>query len=258
MYLVGYLTGYNVNYQFIFKSYLEKSVFIETVIIMILSEFLRKEIISISSNSRAQKLLIRLFLTIILVLVDCSVSDMSRNFKNFSQFYDYFGLVIIASVSKNIFLNYLVDKYDVYSCLVYRIMMDIVVFFIPVKPNINVFIESSIYLVYPYLVYTLIDSLLEEKELENAKRKKRSIIFDIPFYIFGIILVMLVSREFTYSMIAIGSGSMTGEFSKGDAVIYKRYDKNNSTVSSKKLVKGDIIVFNMKDRVIVHRINDIY
>ena len=100
--------------------------------------------------------------------------------------------------------------------------------------------------------------MIEDKELENARKRKKSIIFDIPFYILGLIIVMLVSREFTYSMIAIGSGSMTGEFSKGDAIIYKRYDKKSSTISSQKLVNGDIIVFNMKDRVVVHRIHDIY
>ena len=137
-------------------------------------------------------------------------------------------------------------------------MMDIVIFFLPVTPDINVFIESAIYLVYPYILYTDIDSVLEDKELENARKKKHSVIWDIPFYILGIVIVMLVSREFTYSMIAIGSGSMTGEFSKGDAVINKRYDKKNSTIAGKKLVKGDIIVFSMKDRVVVHRIYDIY
>ena len=137
-------------------------------------------------------------------------------------------------------------------------IIDIVIFFLPVTPDINVFIESAIYLVYPYILYTVIDSVLEDKELENARKKKHSVIWDIPFYILGIVIVMLVSREFTYSMIAIGSGSMTGEFSKGDAVIYKRYDKKNSTIAGKKLVKGDIIVFSMKDRVVVHRIYDIY
>lgn len=258
MYLVGYVTGYNINYRYIFKNYLEKKTFIEIIIIIILSEFLRREIISISTNSKLKKILLRLFLILLLVLVDCSISDMSRNFKTFSQFYDYFGLIIVASTAKNVFLNYLVDKYDIYSSIAYRFMMDIVIFFLPVTPDINVFIESAIYLVYPYILYTVIDSVLEDKELENARKKKHSVIWDIPFYILGIVIVMLVSREFTYSMIAIGSGSMTGEFSKGDAVIYKRYDKKNSTIAGKKLVKGDIIVFSMKDRVVVHRIYDIY
>lgn len=258
MYLVGYITGFNVNYKYIFKNYLEKRVFIEIIIIIILSEFLRREIVLFKTKNKYQKIIKNLLLIILLVLIDCSISDISKDFKTFSQFYDYFGLIIVSSISKNIFLNYLVDKHGINTCLVYRLVMDIKIFFLPVTPKFNVFIESAIYLIYPYILYTVIYNMIEDKELENAKKKKHNVILDIPFYIFGIIIVMLVSREFTYSMIAIGSGSMTGEFSKGDAVIYKRYDKKNSTITSKKLVKGDIIVFNMKDRVVVHRINDIY
>ena len=258
MYLVGYITGFNVNYKYIFKNYLEKRVFIETIIIIILSEFLRREIVLFKTKNKYQKIIKNLLLIILLVLIDCSISDISKDFKTFSQFYDYFGLIIVSSISKNIFLNYLVDKQGINTSLVYRLVMDIKIFFLPVTPKFNVFIESAIYLIYPYILYTIINNMLEDKELENARKKKHNVILDIPFYIFGIIIVMLVSREFTYSMIAIGSGSMTGEFSKGDAVIYKRYDKKNSTITSKKLVKGDIIVFNMKDRVVVHRINDIY
>lgn len=258
MYLVGYITGFNVNYKYIFKNYLEKRVFIETIIIIILSEFLRREIVLFKTKNKYQKIIKNILLIILLVLIDCSISDISKEFKTFSQFYDYFGLIIVSSISKNIFLNYLVDKYGINTSLVYRLLMDIKIFFLPVTPKFNVFIESAIYLIYPYILYTVINNMLEDKELENAKKKKHNVILDIPFYIFGIIIVMLVSREFTYSMIAIGSGSMTGEFSKGDAVIYKRYDKKDSTITSKKLVKGDIIVFNMKDRVVVHRINDIY
>lgn len=258
MYLVGYITGFNVNYKYIFKNYLEKRVFIETIIIIILSEFLRREIVLFKTKNKYQKIIKNILLIILLVLIDCSISDISKEFKTFSQFYDYFGLIIVSSISKNIFLNYLVDKHGINTSLVYRLLMDIKIFFLPVTPKFNVFIESAIYLIYPYILYTVINNMLEDKELENAKKKKHNVILDIPFYIFGIIIVMLVSREFTYSMIAIGSGSMTGEFSKGDAVIYKRYDKKDSTITSKKLVKGDIIVFNMKDRVVVHRINDIY
>lgn len=258
MYLIGYITGFNVNYKYILKNYLEKKVFIETIIIILLSEFLRREILLFKTKNKYQKLIKNLLLIILLVLIDCSISDVSKDFKTFSQFYDYFGLIIVASISKNIFLNYLVDKYGINTSLVYRLLMDIKIFFLPVTPKFNVFIESAIYLIYPYILYTIIYNMLEDKELENARKKKHNVILDIPFYIFGIIIVMLVSREFTYSMIAIGSGSMTGEFSKGDAVIYKRYDKKDSTITSKKLVKGDIIVFNMKDRVVVHRINDIY
>ena len=60
------------------------------------------------------------------------------------------------------------------------------------------------------------------------------------------------SREFKYCMIAIGSGSMTGSINKGDAVIYKTYDKKLD-----KLETGDVLVFYKDSRIIVHRIVNI-
>jgi len=258
LYLVGLKTGFTINYSCIFKNYLEKTTFIQIIIIIILSEFVRRQICCHKIDSKIKKFFMKGLLVVLLVLVDCSISDMGRGFNTFSQFYDYFGLVIVASMSKNIFLNYLIENYSIRTTFIYRLFMDLRAFFLPVSPNINVFIESSIYLVYPYLLYSLIDNICEDKELEDAKKKKHNIILDIPVYIIGLIIVVLVSREFTYAMIAIGSGSMTGEFSKGDAVIYKSYDKKSSTKSGQKLEKGDIIVFNMKDRIIVHRIHDVY
>lgn len=258
MYLVGCKTGFSTNYSYIFKNYLEKSVFIQIIIIIILSEFIRRQICCHKIDSKMKRFFLRGLLVILLVLVDCSISDMGRGFNTFSQFYDYFGLVIVASMSKNIFLNYLVEKYGIYTTFMYRLIMDLRTFFLPVTPNFNVFIESSIYLIYPYWLYTVINNICEDKELEDARGKKHNILYDIPMYILGLTIVVLVSREFTYAMIAIGSESMTGEFSKGDAIIYKSYDKKSATIASQKLVKGDIIVFKMKDRVIVHRIHDIY
>lgn len=258
MYLIGCKIGFSVNYSYIFKNYLEKSVFLEIVTIIILSEVLRKKLLSFNSDNKIKNGILNILIIFFFVLIDCSISDMSRNFKTFTEFYDYFGLIIVSSFVKNIFLNYTIRKYGLSVNFTYRLLMDIRVFFLPVVPKINVFIESCIYLIYPYILYIVLDNFLSDRELENARRKKRSFLLDIPFYILSIIFIMLISREFTYSMIAIGSGSMTGEFSKGDAVIYKRYDVKQSTIESQKLKKGDIIVFKIRNKIIVHRINDIY
>ena len=50
-------------------------------------------------------------------------------------------------------------------------------------------------------------------------------------------------------MIAIGSGSMTGSINKGDAVIYKTYNKEEDELEA-----GDVLVFYKKNKIIVHRI----
>ena len=50
-------------------------------------------------------------------------------------------------------------------------------------------------------------------------------------------------------MIAIGSGSMTGTINKGDAVIYRAYDKSSEIPE-----EGDVLVFYKDSMIVVHRI----
>jgi signal peptidase I len=102
----------------------------------------------------------------------------------------------------------------------------------------------------PFILYKVIDGLKVEREMPKAsdirKRNWDRIETVILLTIF-IILAGLVSREFKYSMIAVGSGSMTGTVNKGDAIIYERY---NGQI----LHEGDIIVFKIDNTLIVHRI----
>ena len=62
------------------------------------------------------------------------------------------------------------------------------------------------------------------------------------------IISMLISCKFTYGMLVIGSGSMTGTLDKGDAIIFR------SSNNIKEVKKGDIILFGSGDKIIVHRV----
>lgn len=128
--------------------------------------------------------------------------------------------------------------------------MDLYVFVIPINPIINDFIKSTIYLIYPYFLYTIVLKIEGVEDLGEA-RVKHHYGVDIIVYLFAAIFVGLISREFEYCMIAIGSNSMRGYFSKGDAVIYKKYEKDELEI-------GDVLVFTMKGRTIVHRIKEKY
>ena len=61
---------------------------------------------------------------------------------------------------------------------------------------------------------------------------------------------MLMSCKFQYGMLVIGSGSMSGEIEKGDAIIYRQYKEKDIAI-------GDIVVFEKDNSRIVHRIVDI-
>ena len=61
---------------------------------------------------------------------------------------------------------------------------------------------------------------------------------------------MLISCQFKYGILVIGSGSMTGTLNKGDAVFYERFD------GDKEIDVGDVIIFKQNDKKIVHRVVD--
>ena len=63
-------------------------------------------------------------------------------------------------------------------------------------------------------------------------------------------IVMLVSCQFRFGMLVVGSESMSGEINKGDAVIYERYD-------GQIIREGQVIVFQKSNSLLIHRVVDI-
>ena len=68
--------------------------------------------------------------------------------------------------------------------------------------------------------------------------------------LFMISIVLLISGEFRYRTLVIATESMTGELTKGDAIVYEEYDDHY-------IQEQDILVFLQDDRRIVHRVVEI-
>ena len=64
------------------------------------------------------------------------------------------------------------------------------------------------------------------------------------------LLVMLISCQFKYGIIVVGSGSMTGTLNKGDAVIFEKYNGQEIEV-------GQVIIFDYNNIQTIHRVIDI-
>lgn len=63
---------------------------------------------------------------------------------------------------------------------------------------------------------------------------------------------MLVSCEFKYGALVIGSGSMTGTINKGDVIIFETIEENLDA----NIEIGEVIVFNKDGVRIIHRVID--
>lgn len=253
IYLIGFYEGFNISYSVIYKSYIKTSTWVMTFAIVFMTEIIRYLVASVDGGRQKKYILLNFIMLLDFVLIDLSIATRTYDLTSFNQFYEFFGLIVIQSISKNILLNYLSKKYGYVPCLFYRLLMDLYVYFLPITPKLNTFIEAVLFLIFPYMIYMVVKDLTEKKKKEPA-RKNRVLerITSIGLTAVFAILVILVSREFEYAMVAIGSESMHGQINKGDAVIYKRYSKADE------LKVGDVIVFTKSNMMIVHRIVEVY
>lgn len=253
-YMLGFKTGFSNSYSSIFKNYISPIAWIKVFLIVGLSELIRYVVVNIECRKKFFNFSYQALMVIILFFVEMNIATKSYNFSSFNQLYEFFALIFVQSISKNLLLNYVTKRYGIKPCLCYRLIMDLYIYILPIVPKINVFIEGVILLVFPYVVYSLLKSLEDHNKLEPIRKtKKHNKISTIIFSVVFAVLVALVSREFEYAMIAIGSGSMTGTVNKGDAIVYKKYHQNSDT-----LKEGDIIVYVKENVTIVHRIYRIY
>lgn len=252
LYLVGTKTGYISNYSSMFKSYVEKSVIVLVFLTVVTRELIRYLVINARTNKKWQSILLQTLLIIMCILVDLAIAPKIYTFTSFTLVYEFLAMFLIPSASKNILLNYLsiIGGYPI--TFVYVLIMDLYIYFLSVKPELNMLLEAVILLVFPYVVYNYVKELNNRRTVtkKREKKKENKIVTAISTIIF-VILVCLVSREFKYSMIGIGSESMTGTINKGDAIIYKRYEKDED-------VKNKVIVFKRNNVMIVHRVIKVY
>ena len=218
--------------------------------VILISELFRYEITRKGQTS----VLAHIFITLILVLVDCTFYLKTFDLSTGDGQIYYICTIILPTISKHILLTYTTILGGIYPSIIYRIIMDLKVFILPITPDLGLYIESVLMTVFPVLLGLLIHFSLKqfknkEVEVQSVRNTRLYTYFAYIIVFIGIgILVMLTSAKFKYGLIAIGSGSMTGVINKGDVVIYK------STNNPDDFVKGDIMVFEKDGKKIVHRI----
>ena len=121
-------------------------------------------------------------------------------------------------------------------------------YFIPYIPDVYIYMRSFLRMIYPFIIYTVIEySYSKLTIVSNRKNKRQNFIFYTILIIIMSCLIGLISCKFKYGVLVIGSESMTGTINMGDVILFKRYDKQV-------IKKDEIIVFEKDDLLLVHRI----
>ena len=252
-YLFGLFIGFNKNVYSSNIILILKNI-VPIIILIPLSELLRYII-----NSKIKDNYILLGLSIfVFTLIDTTITIQASSFKNFYDTLKVIGLFILPSLSKNYLLTYLTIKVSYKPNLVYRYLMELPRYILPIVTSFGVYIESVIYISFPIIAFIIIYNDFKKREKKNiilsSKFKKNT---KFIYYIVTIILITIVSLTsgyFKYQAIVIATGSMTPNINKGDMVVIEKVAPKDA----KKLKEGEVLAFKREDKIVVHRIYKIY
>jgi signal peptidase I len=244
-FLIYYLSG--LYFGFLNNIYTSSfiNIFINSfyLIVMIISEEYIRVMISNKCNSSKIPLVI---LTILYILLDVVLVFNTHN-----NLFIFICRALLPIIARNILCSYLSCYVSVFPSIIYRLLISIYIYIIPIIPDTNYYILGILNIIFPFILYKLISKSVNSDNAIKLINSKR-IYLDIPLTFILIVVVILVSGIFKYQMISIGSGSMQPNINIGDAVIFKK-------ISDGDIINiNDVIVFNHNGKYIVHRVIDIY
>ena len=162
-------------------------------------------------------------------------------------------LVVFPSITKNIFLTYLTMKVGYKNGIIYRLITELSTYLLPIFPDFGEYINVLLKTVLPIAIMARLNNMFNYYSVRNIKdsRYNNRKLFLYSFITFALLtIVLLTSGLFTYQALTIGSGSMSPAIEKGDVIVLKSM-KNEE---ARKIKKGDVLVYNHDNKIIVHRV----
>lgn len=244
-YLLGLFTGFTTNsYSLSIKGILFN--IFPVLLFIVAGEILRYEVLRKSYPNR----IILVLITIIFILLDLSIYINHFDFSSLS-FLNILICVVIPSISKNIFLTYLVGKTHYRESLLYRIIMELRVFILPIYPDFGIYVDSIFNILFPACCFLLVYRFFNKKDIVKVRRYEKSFVFSFVYsflLISSIIIILLNSGLFRYFSLSIGSNSMSPNINKGDVIIVEDINYVDN------IKKGDVIIFKSSSKLISHRV----
>ena len=245
IYLSGLFIGFNTTIYTLNFTNLVKNI-IPTIATIIVSEILRYQFIKKSNNNK----LVIVLSFLIVFGIDLCLGFYNYNFNEKNQIYEYIGLVALASLTRNILMTLFCTKTDYTNAIVYRLVMELYIYIIPIVPGFGPYLNSIILIIFPIVLSFMTMNSVRKEKIKKPKEKRKA---DVIFVIVLVILVSLVlinSGLLKYQSLVIGSDSMLPYMERGDVVVIEKLNSKEQ----KELKKGDIIVFRYDNKIISHRI----
>lgn len=218
------------------------------IFIAVFTELFRYNFIRANKN----KFKMVVILTILLAILEMQMNMAMVTHWGLQKIFIVATTIVIPTIAQNMILSYLSYEVGYQPCLIYRLILELYIYFVPYLPKFGDYLNSMFGLILPMIVfmYASEDVEYEQNIVIPEFIEKKSKFVKLPMYIVIFTLIALISRIFPIFMIGIGSESMTGALNKGDAVIACKVKEENIQVD-------DIIVFQAGDKVLIHRVVEI-
>ena len=107
------------------------------------------------------------------------------------------------------------------------------------------------YRLYPYLIYLVLEYTYAKTNKRTAlKDKNKTVIGTTICLMLLTVIICLISCQFKYGLLVIGTGSMTGTIDRGDIILYEKYEKDELPLET-------VIVFEKNGNRIIHRLKEV-
>ena len=248
--MLYYLTGLYFGFATLYRS-LSFELFwryvLPIAVIVITSEILRFVLVS------QERIGISVLAFLICVFSEIGLAGGIRGLDTVYRLMDFLGMTLLPAITSNLLYHYVSKRYGMLPNIALRLILSLYIYFIPFLPNAPQILPSFGLLILPLFVYLFIDILFEKKKRLARKRTSKWTYAGTGIALAVLAcVVMLVSCQFRYGVLVIGSPSMTGELNKGDVAFFE-------TAEHTTIEEGDVIVFIKEGSTTrtVHRIVEI-
>lgn len=246
-YGLGIITGFGKNILSLKPINIIKNISIP--LIMIICKEIIRYLYAKNSFSNIKPYI---YYTITLMLSIILPEILKIDFTSSEAIFRFTCIVLFPTIAKELLYSYITYKVSYVPTLIMRLILELYLYIIPIFPNLGPYLISVFGILYPFIVYTLVNKVIKyyDKSKDYISLVSRHYLI-YPLIIISVIVILLISGVCGYKIIAIGSGSMYPTYTRGDVVIYK----NNNY--EKDIEIGTIIAYEKNNVLITHRIVDI-
>lgn len=194
-------------------------------------------------------------ITFLITLLETNLYMSNYAFSSISSSFKFVTITFIPMLVKNAMCSYIVYHSDYRLTLLYRFIMDLYIYVVPLQPDLNDYFMSITAIMLPYIILMygmrIVDASNKKEEEISIEPQGKTIIkvSDMPFMIVTLALACAVLGIGPFKLIGIETGSMTPAIKVGDAVLVNKLHNVDN------LKEGDIIAYlNDENIVVIHRI----